>query len=155
MPFSYDIHCTHPYTGFCVNHSWFYCKMLLWHVYVPNQVCLHLLVFLKPYLLFYISLGGTFYFVSVTEGVFWLCWVFIAVLSLSLVAAHRLWSAGSVAVASGLSFPLACRIVVVRPKTKPVSSHWTEDSDPLHHQGSPLVFVSVFFLIYKKGICIL
>ena len=84
-----------------------------------------------------------------------MCWVIIAVLSLSLVAAHRLWSAGSVAVASGLSFPLACRIVVVRPKTKPVSSHWTEDSDPLHHQGSPLVFVSVFFLIYKKDICIL
>ena len=81
MPFSYDIHCTHPYTGFCIDLSWFYCKIVLWHVYVPNQFYLHLLVFLKPYLLFYISLGGNFYFVSVIERVFfWLCWVFIAVL---------------------------------------------------------------------------
>ena len=97
---------------------------------------------------------------------FWLCWVFISVWGLSPVAASGghsssrcaglspsrplpLWStdsrcAGSVVVAHGLSCSAACGIFPDQG-TNPRPPHWQADSQPLHHQGSPLLF---FFNIY-------
>ena len=86
-----------------------------------------------------------------------LCWVFVSVLSLSLVAASGgysssqcmglslswpllLWStgsrrAGSTVVAHGPSCPMACAIFPDQG-SNPCPLHWQADSQPLHHQGS-------------------
>ena len=92
---------------------------------------------------------------------FWLCWVFVSVRGLSLVAASGshssswcaglslsrpllLWStgsrcAGSVVVAHGPSCSAACGIFPDQG-LNPCPLHWQADSQPLHHQGSPGVF---------------
>ena len=89
---------------------------------------------------------------------FWLCWVFVSVLGLSLVAASGghsssrcaglslswpllLWStgsrrAGSVFVAQGPSCSAACGIFPDQA-SNPCPPHWQADSQPLRHQGSP------------------
>ena len=88
---------------------------------------------------------------------FWLCWVFVSVLGLSLVAASRghsssrctglsllrplLWStgsrrAGSVIVAHGSSCSAACGIFPDQG-SNPCPLHWQADSQPLRHQRSP------------------
>ena len=89
---------------------------------------------------------------------FWLCWVFVSVQELSLVAASGghsssrcaglslsrpllLWStgsrrAGSVVVAHGPSCSVACGIFPDQG-SNPCSLHWQADSRPLRHQGSP------------------
>ena len=89
----------------------------------------------------------------------WLCWVFISVRGLSLVAASGghsssrcvglslsrpllLWStgssrAGSVVVAHGPSCSAACGIFPDQG-SNPCPLHWQADSQPLRHQGSPL-----------------
>ena len=89
---------------------------------------------------------------------FWLCWVFVSVRGLSLVAASGghsssrcaglslsrpllLWSAssrraGSVVVAHGPSCSVACRIVPDQG-SNPCPLHWQADSQPPRHQGSP------------------
>ena len=89
---------------------------------------------------------------------FWLCWVFISVRGLSLVAASGGHSssqcaglslsqplqlqtagsrrAGSVAVAHGLSCSAACGILPDQG-SNPCPLHWQADSQPLRHQGSP------------------
>ena len=89
---------------------------------------------------------------------FWLCWVFVSVQGLSLVAASRGHSssrcaglslsrplllrstgsrhAGSVIVAHGPSCSAACGIFPDQGlNTCPL--HWQADSQPLRHQGSP------------------
>ena len=88
----------------------------------------------------------------------WLCWVFVSVRGLSLVAASRghsssrcaglslSWSlllqstgsrrAGSVVVAHGPSCSMACGIFPDQG-SNPCPLHWQADSQPLHHQGSP------------------
>ena len=90
---------------------------------------------------------------------FWLCWVFVSVQGLSLVAASGGHSssrctglslsrplllqstgsrrAGSVVVAHGPSCPAACGIFPDQG-SNPCPLHWQADSQPLHHQGSPL-----------------
>ena len=92
---------------------------------------------------------------------FWLCWVFVSVRGLSLVAASGghyssrcaglslsrpllLWStgsrrAGSVVVAHGPSCSTACGIFPDQG-SNPCPLHWQADSQPLRHQGSPNVF---------------
>ena len=92
---------------------------------------------------------------------FWLCWVFVSVRGLSLVAASRghssslcaglslswpllLWStgsrrAGSVAVAHGPSCSAACGIFPDQG-SNPCPLHWQADSQPLRHQGSPAIW---------------
>ena len=99
---------------------------------------------------------------------FWLCWVFVSVRGLSLVAASGghsssrcaglslsrpllLWStgssrAGSVVVAYGPSHSAACGILPDQG-SNPCPLHWQADSQPLHHQGSPAV------IILNKLIC--
>ena len=89
---------------------------------------------------------------------FWLCWVFVSVRGLSLVAARGGHSslrcaglslswplllrstgsirAGSVVVAHGPSCSAACGIFPDQG-SNPCPLHWQADSQPLHHQGSP------------------
>ena len=98
---------------------------------------------------------------------FWLCWVFVSVRGLSLVAASGglsssrcaglslsqpllLWStrsrhAGSVIVAHGPSCSVACGIFPDQG-SNPCPLHWQADSQPLRHQGSPysLLFIGLF-----------
>ena len=91
---------------------------------------------------------------------FWLCWVFVSVRGLSLVAASRghsslrcaglslTWPlllrstgsrrAGSVVVAHGPSYSAACGIFPDQG-SNPCPLHWQADSQPLHHQGSPVI----------------
>ena len=92
---------------------------------------------------------------------FWLCWVFVSVRGLSLVAASGGHSssrcaglsqsrplllrstgsrrAGSVTVAHGPSCSAACGIFPDQG-SNPCPLHWQADSQPLCHQGSPEVF---------------
>ena len=93
---------------------------------------------------------------------FWLCWVFVSVCGLSLVAASGRHSSsrcaglslsrplllrstssrrtGSVVVAHGPSCSEACGIFPDQG-LNPCSLHWQADSQPLCHQGSPLLFL--------------
>ena len=95
---------------------------------------------------------------------FWLCWVFVSVRGLSLVAASGGHSssrcaglslsrplllqstgfrrAGSVVVAHGPSCSVVCGIFPDQG-LNPCSLHWQADSQPLRHQGSP-IFVFLF-----------
>ena len=88
----------------------------------------------------------------------WLCWVFVSVRGLSLVAANGGHSssrcaglslsrplllrstgsrhAGSVVVAHGSSRSAACGIFPDQG-SNPCPLHWQADSQPLRHQGSP------------------
>ena len=89
---------------------------------------------------------------------FWLCWVFVSVRGLSLVAVSRghssspcaglslsrplpLRSTGSVGVAHGPSCSAACGIFPVQG-SNPCPLHWQADSQPLRHQGSPNSFLT-------------
>ena len=100
---------------------------------------------------------------------FWLCWVFVSVQGLSLVAASGghsssrcvgispsrpilLWStgsrrAGSVIVAHGPSCSAACGIFPDQGSNR-CPLHWQADSQALHHQGSPaLLFLDCSSLV--------
>ena len=103
---------------------------------------------------------------------FWLCWVFVSVRGLPLVAASGSHSssrcaglsqsrplllqstgsrhAGSVVVAHGLSCSTACGIFPDQG-SNPCPLHWQADSQPLRHQGSPppanFVFEYVFWVV--------
>ena len=92
---------------------------------------------------------------------FWLCWVFVSVRGLSLVAASGGHSssrcaglslsrplllrstgsrrAGSVIVAHGPSCS-AARGILPDQGSNPCPLHWQADSQPLRHQGSPEIF---------------
>ena len=94
---------------------------------------------------------------------FWLCWAFISVPGLSLVDASgghsSSWCAGlslsrplllrstdsrcagSVVVAHGPSCSAACGILPDQG-SNPCPLHWQADSQPLHHQGSPIFFLN-------------
>ena len=94
----------------------------------------------------------------------WLCWVFVSVWGLSPVVASRghsssqctglslsrplLWRstgsrrAGLVIVAHGPSCSAACGILPDQG-LNPCPLHWQADSQPLHHQGSPLIVVLI------------
>ena len=103
--------------------------------------------------------------------IYWLCWVFVSVQGLSLVAAsgghsssrcagHSLSRplllrstgsrrAGSVVVAHGPSCPAACGIFPDQG-SNPCPLHWQADSQPLRHQGSPLPFLLRQNLLQKE-----
>ena len=107
------------------------------------------------YFFIFIFLNGIYLFIYL-----WLCWVFISVRRLSLVAASGSHSsswcaglslsrplllrstgsrrAGSVVVAHGPSCSAACGIFPDQG-SNPCPLHWQADSQPLHHQGSPIV----------------
>ena len=101
-----------------------------------------------------------FFFLNYLFIYFWLCWVFVSVLRLSLVAASGGHSssrcaglslllpfllrstgsrrAGSVVVAHGPSCSAACGIFPDQG-SNPCPLHWQADSQQLRHQGSPNV----------------
>ena len=96
---------------------------------------------------------------------FWLCWVFVSVRGLSLIAASGghsssrceglslsqpllLRSAGSAVVAHGPSRPAACGIFPDQG-SNPCPLHWQADSQPLCHQGSPgLRFLKKYIYLF-------
>ena len=106
---------------------------------------------------------------------FWLCWVFVSVQVLSLVAASGGHSssrcaglslsrplllrstgsrrAGSVVVAHGPSCSVACRIFPDQ-SSKPCPLHWQADSQPLCHQGSPSSILSLFLCMVLENVLI-
>ena len=103
----------------------------------------------------------------------WLCWVFVSVRGLSLVAASGGHSssrcagfslsrplllrstgsrrAGSAIVAHGPSRSTACGILPEQG-SNPCPLHWQADSQPLRHQGSPrdMVFEVLLFPLNKQ-----
>ena len=106
--------------------------------------------FFKEFLYLFIYLFTFIYF--------WLCWVFVSVQGLSLIAASGGHSssrcaglslllplllrstgsrrAGSVVVAHGPSCSASCGILPDQG-SNPCLLHWQADSQPLRHQGSP------------------
>ena len=98
--------------------------------------------------------------------IFWLCWVFVSLEGLSLVAASGGHSssrctglslswplllrstgsrrAGSVVVAHGPNCSVACGIFPDQG-SNPCSLHWQVDSQPLRHQGSQSILFNVSF----------
>ena len=120
-----------------------------------HMVVLFLVVFLKINLFIY----------------FWLCWGFISVRGLSLVAARgghsssqcaglslsrplSLWGsrhAGSVVVAHRPSRSAACGIFPDQG-SNPCPLHWQADSQPLSHQGSPISsFLRNLYAVLHSG----
>ena len=107
---------------------------------------------------------------------FWLCWVFVSVRGLSLVAASGGHSssrcvglspswplllrstgsrrAGSAVVAHGPSCSVACGILPDQG-SNPCSLHWQADSQPLRHQGSPTNFFKymIVMIFHLWGFC--
>ena len=101
----------------------------------------------------------------------WLCWVFVSVRGLSLVAASGDHSssrcaglspsrplllrstgsrrAGSAIVAHGPRCSVACGIVPDQG-SNPCPLHWQADSQPLRHQGSPLLEFLKIVLIMEN-----
>ena len=97
---------------------------------------------------------------------FWLCWVFVSVRGLSLVAASGGHSssryaglslsrplllrstgsrrAGSAIVAHGPSCSAACGILPDQG-SNPCPPHWQADSQPLRHWGSPMCLFELWF----------
>ena len=97
---------------------------------------------------------------------FWLCWLFVSVRGLSLVAASGGHSssrcaglslsqplllrstgsrrAGSAVVAHGPSCSAACGIFPDQG-SNPRPLHWQADSQPLRHQGSPTLLLFIYF----------
>ena len=110
-----------------------------------------------------------FFFFLILFIYLWLCWVFVSVRGLSLVAASGDYSslrcaglslswplplrstgfrrAGSAIVAHGPSCSAACGIFPGQG-SNPCPLHWQADSQPLRHQGSPIYFFNVNYFIY-------
>ena len=111
-----------------------------------------------PFCIFFLSICLFIYL--------WLCWVFVSVRGLSLIAASGGHSssrcaglslsqplllrstssrrAGSVVVAHGPSCS-AARGIFPDQGSNPCPLHWQADSQPLRHQGSPVLFFNVVF----------
>ena len=111
------------------------------------------------YFSFFFFLKEFLYFCYLFIYFFWLCWVFVSVRGLSLVAASGGHSssrcaglslsrplllrstssrcAGSVVVAHRPSCSAACGIFPDQG-SNPCALHWQADSQPLRHQGSPI-----------------
>ena len=124
-----------------------------------SKVCLDWFFFLKFPVFFFYS-GFFNLFITYLLFIFWLCWVFVSVRGLSLVAASGGHSssrcaglslsrplllrstgsrcAGSVVVAHGPSCSAECGIFPDQG-SNPCPLHWQAASQPLRHQGSPLI----------------
>ena len=123
---------------------------------MPSFVRLYISIFVLPaiWTFFFFNFGFIYLFMYL-----WLCWVFVSVRGLSLVAASGGHSslqcvglslsrplllqntgsrrAGSVIVAHGPSCSAACGMLPDQG-SNPCPLHWQADSQPLHHQGSPI-----------------
>ena len=136
----------------------------------PCALFIYLFIYLLTYFYLFTYLP-TYLFIYL-----WLCWVFVSVQGLSLVAASGghpssrcaglsllrpllLRStgsrrAGSVVVAHGPSCSAACGIFPDQG-SNPCPLHWQADSQPLRHQGSPpcaLLIIQQFKRIWKHWI---
>ena len=109
-----------------------------------------------------------FFFLIYLFIYFWQCWVFVSVRGLSPVVASGGHSssrcaglslsrplmlrstgsrcAGSVVVAHGPSRSAACGILPDQG-SNPCPLHWQADSQPLRHQGSPVI--AIFILLFQ------
>ena len=143
---------------FC-SFSFFCCLFIKEPSFHHNSFLLYILCTFIVSIVSVIFLKNCFKFIYL----FLLCWVFVSVQGLSLVAASGghcssrcaglspsrpllLRStgsrrAGSVAVAHGLNCSTACGILPDQG-SNPCPLHWQADSQPLRHQGSP---ISVIF----------
>ena len=112
----------------------------------------------------------TFFFKNYLFIYLWLCWVFVSVRGLSLVVASGGHSssqcvglsllrplllrstgsrrAGSVIVAHGPSCSVACGIFPDQG-SNPCPLHWQADSQPLHHQGSPVSDIFAQHIVFE------
>ena len=128
---------------------------------LSSELCtiLKLVCFLFIRILFFFLINFIYLFIY-----FWVCWVFVSVRGLSLVAASGGHSssrcaglslsrplllrstgsrrAGSVFVAHGPSCSAACGIFPDQG-SNPCPLHWQADSHPLCHQGSPIRILNV------------
>ena len=130
------------------------CPNTYTHPHCPLKVCVNSNLLSFPFFFFFnLQRLRIFLFIY-----FWLCWVFVSVRGLSLVAASGGHSssrcagvslswplllrstgsrrAGSVVVAHGPSCSTACGIFPDQG-SNPCPLHWQADSQPLRHQGSP------------------
>ena len=125
----------------------------------------YFIFFLKMFFWFFFLLNYLFIY-------FWLCWVFVSVRGLSLVAAGGGYSssrcaglslsrplllrstgsrrAGSVLVAHGPSCSAACGIFPDQG-SNPCPQRWQADSQPLRHQGRPYVWYILMPLLTAVG----
>ena len=118
-----------------------------------------------------------FFLINLFIYLFLLCWVFVSVRGLSLVAASGGHSssrcaglslswplllrstgsrhAGSVVVAHGPSCSAACEIFPDQG-SNPCPLHWQADSQPLRHQGSPnsLFLINFYWSIVALQCCV-
>ena len=133
------------------------------HPHIPSLLCLPPTLLIPP--LQVLTSGFFFVFLKILFIYLWLCWVFISVQGLSLVAASGGHSssrcvglslsrtlllqstgsrrAGSVVVAHGPSCSTACGIFSDQGSNL-CPLHWQADSQPLRHQGSPCQNIKVF-----------
>ena len=132
-----------PCCKYCIIHS-FFSLLFVQYFYLNKNVPGSCFFFFNKFIYLFIY--------------FWLCWVFVSVRGLSLVAASGGHSssrcadlslsrplllrstgsrrAGSVVVAHGPSCSAACGIFPDQG-SNPCALHWQADSQPLCHQGSP------------------
>ena len=156
---------------------WFFLRVSISLLPLPICSCMlsifsiRLLTILITVILFYFifkNFGRNF--INLFIYLFLLCWVFISVRGLSLVAASGghsssqcaglslsrpllLWStgsrhAGSVVVAHGPSCSAACGIFPDQG-LNPCPLHWQADYQPLCHQGSPITVILNSLIITK------
>ena len=131
---------------------------------------------LCPHKHLYVNVHRSFFFFNLINLFiyFWLCWVFVSVRGLSLVAASGGHSssrcaglslprplllrstgsrcAGSVVVAHGPSCSTACGILPDQG-SNPCPLHWQADSQPLRHQGSPIEALFIIASSWKQPKC--
>ena len=143
------------------------------HMFSSSTCMVSLFTFRFPPLFFQFILMygvryGSYFFFNLFIYLFWLCWVFVSVRGLSLVAASGGHSslqcaglslswplllrstgsrcAGSVVVAHGPSCSAACGIFPDQG-SNPCALHWQADSQPLRHQGSPWILFYSFPIV--------
>ena len=132
--------------------SWPGCWLPRWVHFVQTHWAVHLTIYALSCIYLIFNKETFFFFL-------WLCWVFVSVQGLSLVAASGGHSssrcaglslswplllrstgsrhAGSAIVADGPSCSVACGIFPDQG-SNPCPLHWQADSQPLRHQGSPI-----------------
>ena len=131
--------------------------LLVFHLIFTSIFLNNVLMLLFLFNIFFLTI-----FAYLFIYILWLCWVFVSVRGLSPVAASGDHSssryaglslswplllrstgsrrAGSVVVAHGPSCFAACGIFPDQG-SNPCPLHWQVDSQPLRHQGSPLLFL--------------
>ena len=138
----------------CGSYS-VHCRMFS---HIPDFYSIHVINILPFFLLSILMVLQLFFFLIYFY--FWLCWVLVSVRGLPLVVASGGHSssrcaglsllrplllrstgsrrAGSVVVAHGPSCSAVCGIFPDQG-SNPCSLHWQADSQPLRHQGSPIL----------------